>query len=384
METIQYLRDKLVNHSFEGSLEQLTTDYGIKVKSYPDQDVYLLNYDQIESPKFNTIVRECRSLVIDSKLNVVSRSFDRFFNHGEGECEVKFENSVALEKVDGSLIGLYFVPKMNQWHFRTRGTAFAEAQLPTEKSYQQAILETIGMSFEQLQESMSKVDKDITFIFEFVSPENRIVTRYQEPMMVLLAVREHNGKYPSYMKNDFVVELLKNEMPVCWKNVRECKSFQIKTVEDVENYISGLTDLQEGFVVLDREKNTRVKFKSPAYLKAHAIRGEGLTPKRVSELVAIGEEEEYLSVFPEDSDYFEKFISARKAILESVNEIYEKTKEIDSQKEFAIAVKDYPFSALLFTSRKAKCTPLHSWAESKESYRSNLILEFLEKQSAKN
>ena len=59
------------------SLEKLKNEFGIVVKEYPD--LYVLNYDQIESPKLNDIVRECRGLILDKDYNIALRSFDRFF-----------------------------------------------------------------------------------------------------------------------------------------------------------------------------------------------------------------------------------------------------------------------------------------------------------------
>ena len=118
METIRYLAFYAFHPSegagFTFALERLTTEYGIRVKAYPEQDTYVLNYDQIESPKFAPVVKECRSLVINSKCEVISRSFDRFFNHGEGECIVDFNQAWAMEKVDGSLIGLYYNPGVDR------------------------------------------------------------------------------------------------------------------------------------------------------------------------------------------------------------------------------------------------------------------------------
>ena len=87
------------------NFDKLTEEFGIRVKRYPAENMVVLNYDQIESPKYEPIARECRSLVLNYQGDVVSRSFDRFFNYGEGECEVDFSNAVALEKVGGCFWG---------------------------------------------------------------------------------------------------------------------------------------------------------------------------------------------------------------------------------------------------------------------------------------
>jgi len=370
MNVISFLRDF---KNTEIGLIALNEQLGVKAKEYPEQGVIVLNYSQLESPKMHPITRECRSLVLDYNLNIVSRSFDRFFNLGEGDCEVDFNNSViAFEKADGSLINLYYVPPMDQWHFRTRGTAFAEAQMPSGRSYQEAILECIGMSFDEFQGKMLNVDKNVTFIFEFVSPENRIVTRYSEPALIYLAGRGTNGIYPREFQNGETVSIMCDFMG--FKNVRSARSMKVNSVADVESAVAKLENLEEGFVVLDTKNNTRVKVKSPAYLVCHRIRGEGLTPKRIAELVAITEEEEYLVYFPEDRQYFDPYIYARDSLLSEAEGVLNNSGSLESQKDFALAVKDYPYSALLFTARRKDCSVLHAWAESRDSYRAELIM----------
>ena len=385
METTKYLSKYPSIH--EG-LAALSSELGIKVKEYPEQDIIVLNYCQIESPKTHPITRECRSLVINYSGEVISRSFDRFFNLGEGECEVNFNSAVAFEKADGSLINLYYVHSSKEWAFRTRGTAFAESQLPSRRTYQEAILECIGLSFESFQEAMSGVDKTITFIFEFVSPENRIVTRYTEPQLILLGARSVSGIYPQELNSsiygerlDFAASIFTDELK--FKNVRAAKYMKVNSTEQVEKAVAALQNLEEGFVVLDYVNQTRVKVKSPAYLICHRIRGEGFTPNRIAELVSIAEEEEYLSYYPEDRQYFQSYIDARDLLLAEAEDVFYRENVRQDQREFALAVKDYPFSSLLFTARKKRCTIMHAWAESKESYRAELIKKVVDGKTEK-
>lgn len=94
--------------------------YSVKVKSY--DDLYILNYrldDNLEIDengvtlpdklKHNPMVKECRSLILDKKFDVVSRSFDRFFNYGETDHnEFNFNDFKVYDKADGSLIKALF------------------------------------------------------------------------------------------------------------------------------------------------------------------------------------------------------------------------------------------------------------------------------------
>ena len=61
------------------AFEQLTEQFAIKVKHYEDERIVLLDYHQLDSPKMNPIVIECRSLILHfDTLGVISRKFDRF------------------------------------------------------------------------------------------------------------------------------------------------------------------------------------------------------------------------------------------------------------------------------------------------------------------
>jgi len=64
------------------AIQALVDEFKIKVNDYPDRVV--LNYDQIESPKFNPIVDECRGLILWKKgFDIAARSYTRFWNVGE-------------------------------------------------------------------------------------------------------------------------------------------------------------------------------------------------------------------------------------------------------------------------------------------------------------
>ena len=95
----------------EHSLKELQEEFSLIVTEYSDRVV--LNYNQIDSPRFNPIADECRALILarDSQWSVMARSFDRFYNVGEGEGWKDFpidESTRFEEKLDGSLITIPF------------------------------------------------------------------------------------------------------------------------------------------------------------------------------------------------------------------------------------------------------------------------------------
>ena len=74
-------------------------------------NLVLLKYNQVFSPMNEPIVQECRGLIVDEADNwrVISHPFDKFFNAGEpNAAAIDWTTARVLEKLDGSLMSLYF------------------------------------------------------------------------------------------------------------------------------------------------------------------------------------------------------------------------------------------------------------------------------------
>jgi T4 RnlA family RNA ligase len=334
---------KVIEFIKEKGLQALQAELGISVKEYPE-GLIVLNYDQIESPKADVVVRECRGLILDKDLNIVSRSFDRFFNYGEQEATFNPNTAIAYEKIDGSLIKIY--NWNNYWYISTRGTAFAESKVNGwDITFKDMVFKALEVDNEDNFQLKANhwFSKEFTYIFEVVGVENRVVTRYQEHALYLLAIRESlTGEY-----YDNHVPLNRDGFKIKVPN-----QFKFNSVEECINTATHLPDLQEGYVVY--ESGVPVcKVKSPAYVAVHHIRGEGLNPKRICELVVINEQDEYLKYFPEDEKFFIPYVSALDNSLDEAQKVFELANQEPSQKEFALKVKDYPWFAFAFQARKS-------------------------------
>jgi len=77
--------------------------FKLKVKVYEHK--LHLKYDQLESDMSTKEVQECRGLILNKEtLEVISMSFYKFFNHGEGHAaKIDWNTARVLEKVDGCL-----------------------------------------------------------------------------------------------------------------------------------------------------------------------------------------------------------------------------------------------------------------------------------------
>lgn len=367
MKVQQYLR--------ENGIEALKTEFGIKVKEYPE-GLLVLNYDQIDSPKSHPIVMECRGLILDTDYNVVSRSMDRFFNFKEvpeSQEHIDMKKAEVFEKVDGSLIRIY--NWKNTWYVATRGLAFAEGIVNGfNLTFKDLVFKALNVNSES--EFQDKCDiylnPEVTYICEVTSTENRCVKVYTGYKLHYLCAR--NNKTFEYTKESF--HLLREF------GMTSPRSYNFSSLEDCVEASKHLKDLDEGYVVY-QDGVPVCKIKSPTYCAVYLIRGEGLSPKRIAQLVLTGEQDEYLTYFPEDKEFIDPYTKALENLLFKtqiafdVNAFIAKTK-----KEYAHAVKDYKFSGLLFKmwANKEKSDRVeYSWKECKDSYKLDLLLNFVGK-----
>lgn len=284
-EVVKYLRKG-------GALGDLLKSYAIKAtrhKEFPN--LVLLKYNQIDSPMGVRLVQECRGLILDeaNDWNVVSRPFDKFFNYGEGHAaSINWRSAQVQEKLDGSLMQLYWY--QGAWRVATSGMPDASGEV-----------NGCGFTFAELfwrvwkEKGYALPDPghmSRTFLFELMTPYNRVVVPHKENRLVLIGVRERNGdEYNLY--SDFF-------SGHGWERVR---FFPLQTVEDVEATFRTMDPLhQEGYVVVDNYFD-RVKVKHPGYVAIHQLR-DGFGPKHLLEVIRSGEKSELLTYYPEWTEHF--------------------------------------------------------------------------------
>lgn len=329
----------LIEYIKKNGLTSLTEELGIVVKEYDDYLVF--NYSQIDTPKASEVGKECRGIILrKSDLQIVCRPFDRFFNLGEGQCpeDINFAECKIAEKIDGSLIKVWWNELDNRWEIATRGTAFGESNVfDWPFTFREMFLREVP-DFESL---VTYFYKDTTYLFELACPENRVVTPYQTPQVVFLSSRHNQtGEY-------FGNWTLQNSV------VRMSNYWSLSTEEDILKAAQEMKGLEEGFVVY-RDGVPICKIKSPLYVKVHHIRGEGLTVSKIVNLVWDNEVDEYLTYFPEDKKTIDPYSDALKRLQQDIQVNVELSKKIENQKEFALAIKDSPVKGISFQLRKGK------------------------------
>jgi len=368
---------KVIEFIKEYGLDALTSVFAISVKKV--DDLLMLNYNQIDSPKTDPIVMECRSLILEADtLKVVSRSFDRFFNYGEAlnvMPEIDWKRAVAYEKVDGSLIKLY--NHKGHWYISTKGTVYGDSDcMGYGITFFELVLKAIGCKDDaefQLFMKRHIFCPTITYIFELTSVENRVVKRYEGYKLHFLGARHNeDGDYVSSVERKW----LQSRDSYLGDIIEYPKQYRFDTVEECLRTSRELKDLDEGYVIY-QDGVPIAKVKSPAYVAVHHIRGEGLNPKRIMQLVLTNEQDEYLNYFPDDREVFTPYVNAKRGLDIDMFDAYNRLEMIKDQKEFALKAKNFPFSAALFKARAANIPVWDAFSSQRDVYQMEVLKDYV-------
>lgn len=339
------VQEYLQTHSFDDLHDEL----GIRLAYHPTLPLVILNYDQIESPKTNLVVRECRALVLHTQTcEVVARSFGRFFNWGE-VCEemddFDFSDFAVQSKEDGSLVLLYHFD--GHWRINTRGS-FAQDLMEFQTfTWEQAICGALGISQPDDLDRWG-LSKDYTYVCEFCSPWNKVVRRY-EPCVYLLTIFEpKTHRELTIPECDHIAQSGRILRPIV---------YQFRSIKEIQKFIEEQMANDPTFegVVMRDHLGHRWKVKSPTYLGLHRLRGEGgnlFNPKHLLPFVLAGDGDELLTYFPEAG---EAFFRTKAKVMEAYAQLVELWGDhwrIQDQKEFALTIGKTPFAWLLFCVRK--------------------------------
>ena len=336
--------------------------YCITVK---DDGVYtLLVYSQYDSDFSVSIVRECRGVIFrnDQEFKPVCVPFFKFGNYGESYCpDIDWESAKVQEKVDGSIIKCWYD---NGWHVSTNGMIDAgRAHLndDTHRSYRELFDEAAqksGLNFETL-------DPDCTYMFELIGPDNRVIVPYTEAKLIHIGTRNNKT-------------LRESDVDI---GIDKPKQYPFRSIDECLTAAKELPFSEEGYVVVDKFWN-RVKIKSPAYVAAHHLRNNGIvTVARIVDFLLTGEAVEFLTYFPE---YTEDVERVQNTIWTIIHELENRVAELaqrtfESQKEFALFVKDDPFSAYFFEWRKNQ-TPPEVWLKKSPAH----LIEHVQRRVERN
>ena len=205
------------------------------------------------------MVQEARGIILNTKTkDVVCWPFRKFGNYQESYVDkIDWNTARVQDKEDGSITKLWYDKNKKDWTWSTNGIIYAsEAENNRGFSFLDMIKETVNYK----DINFSKLNKDNTYIFELTSPDNQIVTKYNESKLFHLGTRNN-------LTGQELIENIGIEKPKEYKisSLEEC----IKAVEALNPKGASKVE-REGFVVVDGNWN-RIKVKSPEYILLHHL-----------------------------------------------------------------------------------------------------------------
>ena len=242
----------------------------VKKIKHPISDIWIYNYTQYCNGKrlWDDITKLCRSLILDKNNHVVARGFPKFFNYSEPEAELLDEGYEIYEKLDGSIILLFCYN--NDWIFSSKGS-FENSQVQKAK--------------ELMSGKMKDLDKDLTYVYEIIYPNNRIIVNYgSREELVYLSSFTKDGTEKNINKSLLVGSGIGSE---CFKELQIEES-------DLEGY------------VIRYKSGKRVKVKFLKYLQNHILHSN-LSPQKIKKLFATTSLENILIEYEEElHDFIQK------------------------------------------------------------------------------
>jgi len=304
---------------------------------HPSGELFIYNYSQkaVYEGFWNDITLQCRGLITDREGNIVGRPFPKFFNLQEYQGRnliLPLGQFDVYEKLDGSLGILYF-HKGNPY-IATRGSFVSEqAQVATEML--QSNLKAVDIPF---------LDSGLTYLFEIIYPENRIVVNYgqERSLTFLAAIDTETGE-----------EISHNEIRSDWYGdlgFPFVKKYDgIKDIEEITNLNM---PNKEGFVIRF-QNGLRIKFKFKDYVKLHAIVTK-ITKKKIWEVIRDNKSfDEFLGNIPDE--LYEWIKKTETSFREEYRTIEEESKLALKQilapyrKEIALSIVNHPMCHVMFS-----------------------------------
>lgn len=207
------------------------------------EDYLIIDYVIMKSDTFfhedkimQSVLRQLRGIAFSSDgQRVISLPYHKFFNVGEKpETHLSLidfsQPHRILNKLDGSMVRTIPINNGNEFRLATR-VGFTEKSMQAEKWLEQSENYCSYIEFFKQCEF-----NNVTPIFEFVGPNNRIILLYEEDSLILTAMRNRKtGEYVNYtemmkMANKFYIPfvqpLLEHESTKLFSSVQALKGLE--------------------------------------------------------------------------------------------------------------------------------------------------------------
>ncbi|MEB3309672.1 MAG: RNA ligase [Snowella sp.] len=291
-------------------LQSMLAQKLVMVQKHPDTDLFIYNYSPVVQYQklWNEITLMTRGLILDQHQNIIARPFQKFFNLEEhSPDEIPSEPFDVFHKEDGSLGILYWID--DQPAIATRGSFASEQALHATKILRERYAHTFPY-----------LNREHTYLFEIIYPENRIVVNYGEldDLILLAVIDTQTGK-----------DLLLPE--IGFPIVK-----QFDGINDLAELRAVEAENQEGFVIRFKS-GFRVKVKFAEYVRLHRIITQTSSTVVWENLATGNPLEELLEKVPDE--FYEWVKQTQADLLAQFDEILLEAKSnfktFDSRKEAA-------------------------------------------------
>lgn len=272
-------------------LDKAISDFKLKTKVYSNK--ILLKYDQLVSPTLMALpeMQDCRGLILDrNDFSVICLAFRKFFNAEEGNAhKLDWSKAHVLEKLDGSMMQVYWDKYANKWFAGTTGTAEGEGEVNNKlgTTFNDLFWKTVT---EKYKLNTSQMNKECCFIFELTTPYNIVVKPHGESSATLLTIRNLNT-LEEVTRQELIQYAALLGVPVV-----KAYDLNVNDIGSLKRTLENLPWHEEGYVVYDGDN--RVKEKNPAYVAVHHLKGKS-AEHNILVIVKSNEIEEFGATFPE-------------------------------------------------------------------------------------
>lgn len=297
--------------------------------------IYCYTKNCVYESGWNDVTLLARGLVVDTKREVVvATPFPKFFNAFEKPQSIPDLPFEVFDKLDGSLIILFC---WGTWQATTKGT------FDTHQAKQASRLIT----------DVSRLDKRLTYLLEYVGPENRIVIDYPEPKLYLLSAYDDDGYEIFYDELCMIAE------HQGWEIARRQ---HFDSFADVLVRAKQLPATHEGHVARF-ENGLRLKIKGDEYCRIHSMIS-GVTPLGLWEMLRAGDDLGAMrGQIPEE--FWAEFDQIERLLWERYMEKFDRIKQIAesladlSDKELGLRLTEFPedIRGFIFPYRRAGGDP---------------------------
>lgn len=337
----------------------------------------LISYNIVSSETFDgpdaDLLRECRGITFDKQGFILARPLHKFFNLNEKEetqvnrVPIKL-NHVIMNKMDGSMVFPIFITALNKFQLLTKRGMSEVAMIATEFAAKNPKFEKFFLHCMSL---------NVTPIFEYVGPYNKIVLDYKQEGLYLLALRnKFTGIYvlPSEMKKQadaFDIDCV--DMYPATRNLKKFAN-DVKHMKDIEGFVLRFNN---GLMLKIKTEEYVIKHKSVDLIANERNLVKLILEGNIDDLKSIVENDERKIVEKLEKNVYNYFVKMGELSKEKVKlfEKYESKKELALDKNLSTEEKNVIFASVSgnirhYSEKKMKnaLKTLENWDKFKQEH----------------